>query len=268
MMLLIKKMNFGKRFKYPLVYSDYEYRLAKECIIPELKQLGIDISEKKLLDAGCGFGGCSVAFAEEKAKCSAFDSSTHQIYIARKFARQRKVKVKFFIDDICNLREKGKFDIIVFREVIEYVRSPYRALFFLNRALKPNGFLYITFQPWYGPYGGHQHHPDSITRFIPFFHLLPKFIVFNALKNKRGLMKKGSSYVDEIKHIIKNKISIAKFDNLVRISGLRIHKKNIYLLRPAFKIRYGLPIIRSDIVPHIPIINEFITSGAEYILRK
>lgn len=261
-------MNFERRFKDSLVYSEYEYRLAKECIIPELEQLGISISGKSMLDAGCGFGGCSVAFAEEKAKCSAFDASRHQIYIARKFAKQRNVRVKFFIDDICNLKEKGKFDIIVFREVIEYVENLSMSLFFLNSALKPNGILYITFQPWYGPYGGHQHHPDSIARFIPFLHLLPKFMMFNVLKNKRGLMKKESSYLEEIKHIGKNKISIAKFEKLIRTAGLRIYKKNIYFLRPAFKIRYGLPIIRSGIMAHIPIINEFITSGAEYILRK
>ena len=261
-------MNFAERFDNPFAYSEYEYKLARDFIIPELDCIGMNLKGKKLADVGCGFGGCSVAFAESKVKCTSFDLSKHQIEIANKFAKLKKVKIRFFIDNICNLKTKGNFDVIIFRDVVEYVDNPIKALKSLKKMLNRRGLIYITFPPWYGPYGGHQHHPDSITRFMPFVHLLPKCIYFNMLKNKRGLMIKETNYLEEVKKISTNKISIIKFEKLIKRMGLRIFKKNLYILRPAFKIRYGTPIIRSGFFGKMPILNELITTGAEYILTK
>ncbi len=261
-------MNFEKRFEDPFVYAEYEYKLAKDYIIPKFKEYGIDFKGKTVLDAGCGWGGCSLAFSEAKSKCMGIDVSKHQILIAKKFSKKKKAKIEFHEDDICNLKTKGKFDVIILRDVIEYVNSPLKALVSLKDMLANEGIFYITLAPWYGPYGGHQHHPDSITRYMPYSHLLPKGIFFRIVKGKKGLMSKDIGFLEEIKRIRNNKLSILNFEKLLEKVVLKILKKNLYLLRPAFKIRMGLPTINSGIFGKIPVLNEFIITGAEYFLKK
>ena len=259
--------KFQKRFENPFLYAKYELELTNRYIIPKFKQLGINLKGKKLLDIGCGWGGCTVGFAEQGCICQGFDLSEHQLDIAKKF--DNKKKIKFFIDDICDPKEtKGKFDIILLRDVMEYVKEPLKVLLNTRKLMKEDGILYVTFPPWYSPYGGNQHHPKSITKFMPYVHLLPKSIFFSLLRTKKGLMFKDNSFLEEIKRIRDCKISIGKFESLIKKSNLKTHKKTLFISRPAFKIRMGLPIIKSRIIGKIPLLNEFTTTGAEYFLKK
>lgn len=261
-------MRFDKRFDEPFVYAKYEYQLAVEHIIPKFAELGIEIQGKKILDAGCGWGGSVVAFNKHRAKCTGIDLYEHQINTAKKFALEKKVKINFYTGDVCKLKTKDIFDVILFCDVIEYVSNPEMAIYSLKNLLKDEGILYITFAPWYGPYGGHQHHPDSITRFLPYSHLLPKSIFFYLLQNKKGLMFKNKDFLEEIKRIRDNKISIHALENLVNRAKMKIFKRNLYFLRPSFKIRMSMPTINLKTFGKIPIIRELITTGAEYFLTK
>ena len=261
--------KFKKRFENPSLYAEYEFELTNKYIIPRFKEMGIKLKGKKLLDIGCGWGGCSVAFAKQGCVCEGFDLSKHQLNIGKKFAASKKIEIKFFIDDICNPKKtSGKFDIIFLREVIEYLDRPFQALINSKRLLKDNGYLYVTLAPWYSPYGGHQHHPKSITRFMPFVQLLPKIVYFSLLKTKEGLMFKEDKFIKEIKKVRNNKISISEFEHSIKKSRLSIYRERQYISKPAFKIRMGLPIINAGFLGNVPLLREFITTGAEYFLRK
>lgn len=261
--------KFKKRFENPFLYAEYEFELTNKYIIPRFKELGINLKGKKLLDIGCGWGGCTVAFAKEECICQGFDLSKYQLNIGKRFARLKKTNIRFFIDDICNPKEvKSKFDVLLLRDVMEYVDNPIKTLINSKKLLRNNGILYVTFPPWYSPYGGNQHHPKSITKFMPYIHLLPKKIFFSLLKTKEGLMFKDDNFLKEINKIRKNKMSISKFELLVKKSKLKTHKKKLFMLRPAFKIRMNLPIIKMGVLGKIPILNEFITTGAEYFLKN
>ena len=261
-------MRFGKRFENSSMYAKYEYTLAKEYIIPKFGEIGINLDEKAVLDAGCGWGGCSAAFSKIGAQCTGVDISKQHIIDAKKFSQEKKAKAKFFKDDVCNLKAKGKFDIIILRDVLEYVNDPLKALISLKSRMADGGVLYVTFAPWYSPYGGHQHHPESIARFMPYFHLLPKFIFFGILKNKKGLMSKDKGFLEEIRRIRSNKLSVSSFERMLKKADLKIFRRNLYLIRPAFKIRMGLPTINLGILSDIPILNEPLTTGVEYFLKK
>jgi SAM-dependent methyltransferase len=259
--------KFQKRFEDPFLYAQYELELTEKYMIPRFKKAKIDLKGKKLLDIGCGWGGSTVAFQKRGCICEGFDLSNHQLNIAKKFDKNNNIN--FFIDDICNPKKvKGKFDIILLRDVMEYVKQPLKVLINAKALLKDNGILYITFPPWYSPYGGNQHHPKSITKFMPYVHLLPKTIFFSLLRTKKGLMFKDQDFLEEIKRIRDCKISISKFESLVKKSRLKIKEKKLFISRPAFKIRMGLPIINSGILGKIPLLNELITTGAEYFLKN
>lgn len=261
--------KFKKRFENPFLYAEYELELADKYISPRFKSVGISLKGKRIIDVGCGWGGCSVAFAEAGCTCMGFDLSKHQIGIAKKFSIAKKKKIRFFLDDICNLKcANDRFDIVILRDVMEYVDKPLVALLNCKKLLKDNGILYVTFPPWYSPYGGNQHHPKSITKFMPYVHLLPKPIFFGLLNAKEGLMFKEDNFLKEISKIRNNKMSVSKFEKLVRKSGLKIYRKKLFLSRPAFKIRMGLPVIEAGFLGKIPILRELTTTGAEYFLRK
>ena len=67
--------RFKKRFENPILYAEYEFELANRYILPRFKEVGIKLKGKRLLDIGCGWGGCSVAFANEGYICKGFDIS-------------------------------------------------------------------------------------------------------------------------------------------------------------------------------------------------
>jgi len=51
-------------------YFQYQKNLAKEYYIPLLKNWGVDINGRKVLDIGCGNGGFITAFSEYNCSCT------------------------------------------------------------------------------------------------------------------------------------------------------------------------------------------------------
>lgn len=67
---------------------------------------------KKILDCGCGTGTHAVLLAKKGYDVTAFDYSKEQITLAKKKAKESKVRVKFITGDIRSFYF-GKFDAVV-----------------------------------------------------------------------------------------------------------------------------------------------------------
>jgi hypothetical protein len=63
------------------------------------------------------------------------------------------------------------------------------------------------------------------------------------------------------------KMGIAKFEEYVRESGLKILKKKLYLISPNH-IRFGLTPVSAGVVGEIPLLQELLVSGVVYLLQK
>jgi SAM-dependent methyltransferase len=153
------------------------------------------------------------------------------------------------------------FDLIVIRDVVEHISDKETVFRHLNALLKEDGFIYITFPPRYSPFGGHQQNGRSLLRYIPYIHLLPAPVL-------RVIGKAAGEHPQRIESIVTQKhvgLSIRQFEALAARHGFRIHRKDLFLFRPVFQVRYGLPTKR---MPEIPLLREFLVLGCECLLQK
>ncbi len=98
---------------------------------------------KKLLDLGCGTGEFLVVAQNLGYKVYGVDFNKYAVEIARNYLGLKNV----FQEDIFNFLEnrKSEFDVITGFEIFEHVDEPKKFLELIYRALKPNGYLILSF---------------------------------------------------------------------------------------------------------------------------
>lgn len=243
-------------------YAAYEYQIAKDFVIPLLNKWELDIDHIKILDLGCGGGGLIFALSEGGSICTGIDHNLGLIKIAANNASRNCHQIKIIEGDILKLEGfEDKFDLIILSEVLEHLinlENVEKLFNWCKKQLLPNGRIYVSFPPWLNPYGGHQAGWRSI-RYIPWFHLYPDVI-------KRFLVPSyAQSYINFTREL--NRLTITSFERLLNETRINIIKKELYHLRPEFKFRYGVPIIRAiSFLEQIPIVRELSITGAFYLL--
>jgi 2-polyprenyl-6-hydroxyphenyl methylase / 3-demethylubiquinone-9 3-methyltransferase len=120
------------------------YQLVKRFL-----RLDIDVSDRQVLDIGCGLGGFSVWLATRSApptSVTGADFSPVAVEKACAFGAAQGVdRIEWRTADIQDLREfEQRFDTVFSFETIEHVPDPCRAVSELARALRPGGRLYLT----------------------------------------------------------------------------------------------------------------------------
>lgn len=100
----------------------------------------------RVLDAGSGNGGISIAFAKRGAEVEGVDIEDDLIKIAKAEAMSVGSKAHFTLYDGITLPFPDKmFDATVSVSVIEHVDNPINYLSEILRVLKPGGTLYFAF---------------------------------------------------------------------------------------------------------------------------
>ena len=114
---------------------------------------GDDLSNKKVLDAGCGTGQRVLGFAETypKAQFLGIDVTEASLEIAIHLAEKHAIRnITFKKSDILNLDLGEKFDFIVSTGVVHHLEDPQKGLVNLCHHLTSDGVICI----WhYHPYG-------------------------------------------------------------------------------------------------------------------
>lgn len=116
-------------------------------LIADFKNRVGDILSKKILDAGSGNGGISIAFAKEGALVSGVDieNDLHQISILQKEVNKIS-NVDFRLYDGVTLPfDDNYFDYALSLSVLEHTDDPRAYLNEILRVVKNNGFLYLGF---------------------------------------------------------------------------------------------------------------------------
>ncbi len=113
------------------------------CTAPEnrflLKQMG-DITDKYLLDLGCGAGENSVYFAKKGARCVASDYSPGMVEVAVKLAEANGVKIEGKVMDAMALEfPDNTFDVVYASNLLHHLPNPKLAIREMHRVLKPGG---------------------------------------------------------------------------------------------------------------------------------
>jgi len=252
-------------------YREYQYRLGKEYVVPLLKEWQIPIADSYVLDIGCAEGGVLCALAEEGACSLGFDIIPSRLFFAVQFAQPLHLqKVKFIAADFfMSPIKKGAltFDLILLRDVIEHLADKNKVMEILTEIAADKTKFFITFPPFYAPFGGHQQMLKRFLRFVPYFHALPTPIwaMFRWwIKRFDG----NPNFVKEMDKLRAHRTSIGGFRKLVKRLGYKIIAEKFYLSRPSYHLRYGWPVISSKILSRIPVLSELAISGAFFALAR
>jgi len=249
-------------------YFGYQYGLGREFLGPYLEQRGVQFQGAAIAEIGCGEGGVLTALADRGAsRALGIDIRQEAIDRASSFFEYFGLPGEFAIHDITGeatpAKWKEQFDLVMLRDVIEHLHETEHSLKNVMEFIKPGGYLYVVFPPYYSPFGAHQHLLKTMWGRVPYLQFLPD-MVFSPLTNKA----KYPIDVEEVRSLREIRLTIGKFRKAAKSVGLEILEEELYFLRPVFKLKFGLPPVRANFLRKIPAVRELVALEASYLLRK
>lgn len=112
--------------------------------IPNFRKIVPNVSGKKILDLGCGYGENDKYFKELGAESVlGIDISNHMIDIAKKLNKTDKVNYKIIpMEDISSINDK--FDIVISSLAFHYIKDYDKLIKDINSLLNINGYLVFS----------------------------------------------------------------------------------------------------------------------------
>ena len=211
---------------------------------------GIELAGRRLLDVGCGAGGMTEVWRQEGAETVGLDVDA---------ARFTGAEGDFIAGDIRAMPVGGSsFDLVFAHDVLEHVLELPQALEEIARVLVPGGRAFVSFPPFYGPYGGHQQGHGGVAKLIPYGHLLPRRLWLSiASSDAYQRMFDGLG-----------RLSVGTFERMVGESPLRRVARRAYLVRPEVALRTGLPVVESSALAGLATLREFLLGAVFYVLER
>ncbi len=252
-------------------YRRYQAALADRYLIPILSRWGVALKDRRFLEVGCGDGGCGAAFYRAGCGVVMVDIDQRLVEIAGRLNRDEKIESKTFVGDVLDetapFYDEGPFDLVMFRDVMEHLESPEDALGIVRRRLSENGLVFVVFPPYYSAYGAHQQilprksiGPLSYNK-LPFIQLLPRSWFLRLISGDSGANR-------EVERLSGIRLTIRRFERAVGAAGFAVRAKALYLSRPTFALRYGLPVVGAGPFGKLPGLNEVLVTGAYYLLEQ
>lgn len=217
-------------------YIEYQTQEARRAL-PFLARF-FDLTRARVLEIGAGRGGKGIAYARAGVHITALDVDGDALALGARAARQRNVAIRFLASDGARLPfPANSFDTILLDSVIEHVRDPQAVLRECARVLKTGGGVFVVFPPFYGPLSGHI--DDYIL--IPWFHLLPRRVVENALMKFKpiGILTPRDAF--DV-HTTLNGLTVFNFRRCARRAGFRFEywRARPFLTHPGMRFAAGL----------------------------
>lgn len=245
---------------------------ARDYLIPFIEQaLPID-SSLKVLDIGCGDGGVLLPFLEKGCTCTGIELDTLKSSFAEKFLAsfiekgQVEIVNQNIYEEAALEKYSGQFDLIILKDVVEHIPDQERFIPYLKKFLRPGGYVFFGFPPWYMPHGGHQQVcQNKLLTVLPWFHLLPVPLY-------RGFLKAFGEPEPVIKELLEIKdtgISIERFERIVKKNGYTIPLQTHYLVNPIYQYKFGWkPRKQLSFIKAIPFFRNFVTTCVYYLIKN
>jgi 2-polyprenyl-3-methyl-5-hydroxy-6-metoxy-1,4-benzoquinol methylase len=102
--------------------------------------------DKKVLDIGCGSGTLCYYFANKGNKTLGIDTSENAIKVCKESTRKLGLtkRCDFVVMKFPNQIPEGKFDFVIFTEVIEHLKDDDKALAVINGSLNTDGLMLLS----------------------------------------------------------------------------------------------------------------------------
>ncbi len=256
----------------PVVRYQQQVDNSREYLLPFLEASTPVTNKTKVLEIGTGEGGVLVPFLERKAYCVGVDLDVARIILAKEFVPNydQQQQVLFTTQNVYDkdfeAQYQGFFDIIILKDVIEHIPNQEAFIPYIKTLLAQDGQIFFGFPPWYMPFGGHQQVCASKwASKLPWYHILPKPVYRGILK----MARETDGKIEELMEIKDTRISIERFERIVRKSDLQILRKQPYLINPIYRYKFGLkPRKQWPPLMWLPFFRNFVTTCIYYSVGK
>jgi len=233
----------------------------------------IDLRDKEVLDIGTGLGG-KLAYMRQKGphRITTVDIiPTHSLHARAYVAKNNGgTSIEFVAADAGRLPfQDNSFDAIFSYNTFEHIAQPLQALRESVRVLRPGGYIYLGFPPYYSPWGAHMNR----WLYLPWPQLLfSERTIINAAAridertqlNARSAPLFRLDFRNPMICSYVNKLTVSQFERMLKQVPLRV----IYAEHLPLGWRVAPRAARlMHLLVNLPGLQEIFTSQAIYVLQ-
>ena len=238
----------------------------------------LNLTGQEVLDVGCGLGTNLVHLCELGARrVTALDIGSLQIrrtksMLANHYSHLAS-RLQFVAADAATMPlEDESFDVLISADTFEHVDNLPRVLQECSRVLRPGGYLYAYFPPFYAPWGAHM---VNWIR-LPWCQVL--FAESTIVNAARRIERKGKSINDQLPP--ETRLDLQEGNVIPFINHLTLHRfrhilanmpmwkvVEMHLLPPAWRTGRWIPKLLRPLT-RIPLLQEMFTARAVFVLQK
>lgn len=239
---------------------------SKKYFIPYIDRFKRIEAGMNVLEIGCGEGGNLLPLSQMGCRVTGVDMAEARIQEAIHFFAENQATGDFIASDIFLLKHlEASFDLILCHDVYEHLNNKPIFLSNLQKYLKPDGIVFMSFPAWQMPFGGHQQICKSaLLSHFPFIHLLPVW----AYKKVLQWGGESNGCIEELLEIKQTRASIEPFEALLHEKQFQVVDRTLYFINPHYEIKFGLkPRKLSKALAAIPYLRNFLTTSCFYIIK-
>jgi len=248
-------------------YFEMQAQNSRSYIVPFIEKYKPIQAGMRVLEIGCAEAGVLKAFTEKGCVTVGVELDEPRLVLAREFMKEELANglISFISKDIYKVdietELKGKFDIVILKDVIEHIHNQEKLIGWMKGLLKPAGVIFFGFPPWQMPFGGHQQVMNNkMMSKLPYFHLLPMPVY-------KWVLKMGKQDVASFAEIKETGISIERFEKIVKDTGYKVANKTHYFINPIYTYKFGWkPKHQLGIISAIPWVRNFLTTCVYYLI--
>lgn len=237
----LKDYYFSWRKDFPLI-RQYYYLERVLPVVNLIKTKKI----KTILDIGCGCGSEAILFALLNCQVLGIDINKERLNCAQERKSyyenllEKKLKIKFELENFFDLKIDKKFDFIWILETIHHIEPPLEALQLAYYFLNKNGYIGIS-------------DPNGLNPLVQIKLFLERGIIFHkeVLNPKSGKM---------IPYGIENIFTVLKVRQMLKRAGFKIKEISYQRFLPAIKLteKYFKTFkLIEDLLRKIPFLKNF-----------
>lgn len=150
---MVKKISTKKHWDDTWERWGEDYSVNNCLVTNILKLFKNNLSDKKILEIGCGRGTDLIYLAQKGADVYGNDYSQKAVEIFLNLAKENKVKVSVSNENtLLGLKyPDNNFDLVFSQGVMEHFEDPSRFIFESIRVVKPDGYLIIDIPQKFHP---------------------------------------------------------------------------------------------------------------------